>query len=62
VLRHLGGGCHLALGTLATELEGMIHLQAVFVSEKNAQMCSATASAPTPGEAARLVADQLMVL
>ena len=62
VLRHLGGGCHLALGALATESCGMIHLQAVFVSEENAQMRSATASATNPGEAARLVADQLMVL
>lgn len=61
VLRHLGGGCHLALGALATESDGMIHLQAVFVPEENASPRSATVSATTPCEAARLVADQLKV-
>ncbi len=60
VLRHLGGGCHLALGALATESDGLIHLQAVFVPEANASIRSATLSAATPAEAARLVADQLI--
>ncbi|MEI6323224.1 MAG: hydroxymethylbilane synthase [bacterium] len=60
VLRHLGGGCHLALGALATESDGMIHLQAVFVPEANALTRFATLSAASPSETARLVADQLL--
>lgn len=62
VLKHLGGGCHLALGTLALEQEGMMSLKAVFVPDQNdrGSLRSAEAVAPTPEEAARLVAQKLL--
>jgi len=62
VLKHLGGGCHLALGTLALEQEGMMSLKAVFVPDQNDRrsLRSAEAVAPTPEEAARLVAQKLL--
>ena len=61
VLKHLGGGCHLALGALATEADGTINLQAVFIPDPEGPTLAAEASAPTPTEAARLVADQLLL-
>jgi hydroxymethylbilane synthase len=61
VLKHLGGGCHLALGALATEADGTINLQAVFIPDPEGPTLSAEASASTPTEAARLVADQLLL-
>jgi hydroxymethylbilane synthase len=62
VLKHLGGGCHLALGTLAPEQERMMSLKAVFVPDQNDRrsLRSAEAVAPTPEEAARLVAQKLL--
>ena len=60
VLKHLGGGCHLALGALATEAHGAISLKAVFIPTPEGPTLSAEASASTPAEAARLVADQLL--
>lgn len=62
VLKYLGGGCHLALGALALEREGMISLKAVFVPDQNDRrsLRSAEAVAPTPEEAARLVAAKLL--
>ena len=62
VLKYLGGGCHLALGALALEREEMISLKAVFVPDQNDRrsLRSAEAVAPTPEEAARLVAAKLL--
>lgn len=60
VLKHLGGGCHLALGALATEARGEISLKAVFIPTPEEPTLSAEASASTPPEVARLVADQLL--
>jgi porphobilinogen deaminase len=62
VLKYLGGGCHLALGALALEREGMILLKAVFVPNQNDRrsLRSAEAMAPTPEDAARLVAAKLL--
>jgi len=62
VLKHLGGGCHLALGTLALEQDGMMSLKAVFFPDQNNRWSrrSAEALAPTPEEAARLVATKLL--
>ena len=62
VLKHLGGGCHLALGTLATERDGMMSLSAVFVPDQNDRrsLRRAEATALTSQEAARLVADKLL--
>lgn len=60
VLKHLGGGCHLALGALATESCGSISLQTVFIPDPEGPTLSAEASASTPAEVARLVADQLL--
>jgi len=62
VLKHLGGGCHLALGTLALEQEGMMSLKAIFVPDQNDRrsLRSAEAVAPTAEEAARLVAQKLL--
>ena len=64
VLRHLGGGCHLALGALATETAEGIALNAVFIPNPNsgAAPLTAAALAPSPAEAARMVADQLLSL
>lgn len=61
VLRHLGGGCHLALGALATVKEEALSLQAVFFPKEDAKPLTAFAEASTPEEAARRVADQLLV-
>jgi hydroxymethylbilane synthase len=61
VLKHLGGGCHLALGALATEAKGAISLQALFIPDPEGPTLAAEATASTPTEAARLVADQLLL-
>ena len=64
VLKHLGGGCHLALGALATESGGIISLGGVYVADQLAEpivLRTANASASSPEEAARLVADQLLL-
>lgn len=61
VLKHLGGGCHLALGALATEAEGVITLRAVFVPDEKALPRTAIASASHHEEVAHLVAEQLLV-
>ena len=70
VLKHLGGGCHLALGALGSESGGLISLRAVFVPDKadpaqaaqsiRSAIRSGEASSPTPAGAARTVADQLL--
>ena len=60
VLAHLGGGCHLALGALATEHEGEITMQAAFVPDESSKPRRAQAVAPSPAEVSRLIADQLL--
>ncbi len=60
VLKHLGGGCHLALGAHATESSGTLSLRAVFISDGDAVPRSAYASADTSEEVARRVADKLL--
>jgi hydroxymethylbilane synthase len=64
VLRHLGGGCHLALGALALEAEGMLSLRAVFFPDEALTPRHASASSPispsAAGNVARAVADQLL--
>lgn len=64
VLKHLGGGCHLALGALALEQNGELSLRAVFVPDQKApeKALSGKASGATPTEVARRVADQLLSL
>lgn len=60
VLKHLGGGCHLALGALATECDGHITVSASFVPDEFSKPRTARASAVSPGEVARLIANQLL--
>jgi hydroxymethylbilane synthase len=63
VLKHLGGGCHLALGALATESNGVFSLSGIYVADQHAEnilLRTGSASASSPEEAARLVADQLL--
>ena len=60
VLKHLGGGCHLALGALAQEAESGISLSAIFIPQPDASPLTAAAVAPSPAEVARMVADQLL--
>ncbi len=60
VLRYLGGGCHLALGALATESAGVLSLKAVFVPDGNATPRFAEASGSGAVDVARSVADQLL--
>lgn len=62
VLKHLGGGCHLALGALATESDGILSLRAVFVPDQRDPRAvrSGEASASSPGEVARIVAGKLL--
>jgi hydroxymethylbilane synthase len=60
VLAHLGGGCHLALGALATERDGEITMEAVFVPDESSKPRRAQAVAPMPEEVSRLIADQLL--
>lgn len=59
VLRHLGGGCHLALGAHATSAREMLCLRAVFQPAADAHR-SAKASGPDPGSVALDVASQLL--
>lgn len=60
VLRHLGGGCHLALGAHAVESTEGITLNAVFIPQSESSPLTAAAVASSPAEVARLVADQLL--
>ena len=63
VLKHLGGGCHLALGALATERNGTMSLSGVYVADQLSETVSlrtGSATASSPAEAARLVAEQLL--
>jgi len=55
VLRYLGGGCHLALGTLAVESASQISLSAVFFPDEQSAPRYGEATAPTDSEVARLV-------
>jgi hydroxymethylbilane synthase len=61
VLKHLGGGCHLALGALAMEQDGGLFLRAVFVPGGTSPARAGEAVASTASEAALLVADQLLL-
>jgi hydroxymethylbilane synthase len=61
VLKHLGGGCHLALGALATEHDGLLRMNAVFVTDESSRPRAAQAVATSPAEVSRLIADQLLV-
>ena len=60
VLAHLGGGCHLALGALATERDGEITMQAAFVPDESSKPRMAQAVAPSPAEVSLLIAGQLL--
>jgi hydroxymethylbilane synthase len=60
VLKHLGGGCHLALGALATESSGRLSLKASFVPDEKASPRFAEANGSSSAEVARIVADQLL--
>lgn len=60
VLRHLGGGCHLALGALATESAGCLSLKGAFVPDEHAAPRFAEAVGTAPADVARSVADQLL--
>lgn len=62
VLKHLGGGCHLALGALATESGGVLSLKATYVPDQNDPhgVRDGEACAGSPEEAARIVADLLL--
>lgn len=60
VLKHLGGGCHLALGALAITSDAGIKLNAIFIPHPEAAPVVGKAWASTPEEAARNVADQLL--
>jgi hydroxymethylbilane synthase len=65
VLKYLGGGCHLALGSLATEHNGILSLRSVYVADPDSRTVTprtAHAEASTPAEAARIVADQLLAV
>lgn len=60
VLKHLGGGCHLALGALATESSGIVSLKAAFVPDEKASPRFGEAVGTSSAEVARLVAGQLL--
>jgi hydroxymethylbilane synthase len=62
VLKHLGGGCHLALGALAIESPEGITLNAVFIPHPDTDSAPLTASAiaPSPAQVAKMVADRLL--
>ena len=60
VLKHLGGGCHLALGAHAVESPEGITLSAIFIPQSDALPLTAAAVASSPAEVARMVADQLL--
>lgn len=60
VLKYLGGGCHLALGALATESAGGLALRAAFVPDEKASPRFAEAIGFGAADVARNVADQLL--
>lgn len=60
VLRHLGGGCHLALGALALQRDGGLWLRAVFIPGEGEDPRSGEARGSSTAEVARRVADQLL--
>jgi hydroxymethylbilane synthase len=60
VLRHLGGGCHLALGALATESPEGMSMKAVFIPNPEAAPIMAEAIAASPAEVSRMIVDQLL--
>ena len=61
LLRYLGGGCHMALGALATydAVTQQLYLQAVYVPSPGTILRCGEATASTPEEVALLVAEQL---
>ncbi|MBM3856473.1 MAG: hydroxymethylbilane synthase [Verrucomicrobia bacterium] len=61
LLQYLGGGCHMALGALATmdPSSRKIHLRATYVPFPSAKLREGEASGPTPEEVALRVATQL---
>lgn len=61
LLQYLGGGCHMALGALATldEISQRIHLKAIYFPFEGATPRKGEASGATPEEAALLVAIEL---
>jgi hydroxymethylbilane synthase len=61
LLKHLGGGCHLALGALAKWDGEKISLQAVFVPDHETSPRFASARASSATEVVLLVADQLII-
>ena len=60
VLKYLGGGCHLALGALATESAGALLLRAAFVPDEKASPRFAEATGSGVADVARNIADQLL--
>ena len=60
VLSHLGGGCHLALGALATESPEGVGMKAVFVPHPESAPVTAQATASGPAEVSRIIADKLL--
>jgi hydroxymethylbilane synthase len=61
LLHYLGGGCHMALGALATydQATQNIQLKGIYTPSPGATLRSGEATASTPEEAALLVATQL---
>lgn len=62
LLRRLGGGCHLALGALATVSGGGIHLRAAYIPDQGdpSGLRHAEALGATPAEVADIVAGHLL--
>lgn len=62
LLRYLGGGCHLALGALATHSPSGVSLSAAYVPDQASpeNLRTGEATAATSAEVARMVADQLL--
>jgi len=62
LLRRLGGGCHMALGALATHSPGGLSLAASYVPDqtRTESLRTAEATAPTSSEVVGLVAGQLL--
>lgn len=62
LLRRLGGGCHLALGALATVTDGGILLRAAYIADQNdpSGLRGGEAVAETPSGVAAIVAAQLL--
>lgn len=59
LLKHMGGGCHLALGALAIRSAHGVSLRAVYVPDELSAPRFGEALAETPAETALLVANQL---